>query len=334
MATYYYDAVLSFIDGNNDTHVIYPKTKAEHVETYKRYGPSRNLETILDWMCSQIKKKSHQSHLHDDRYLQLTGGQMTGDLLMSGSDIVIRTNGQTIHPEKNNNANCLGTASQFFKRTYSHNIYTNSILPVTSNSSTTIGEGDSMIGSSSYPFNHTYSYIFYTSFDRTRNLEDIQVYMNNYYAFAGASSIWINSGQQINSTTNVVLTNITCPLYNNYCFEKYTVGTSATTLKCLKSGYYFIYISFCYSATGNANSVSYFGICTRQNLVPVTNENTDRTGVLARATTWQTYSRLYRVYLDANDILAFYARNESGSGTYSAGSSGQTGAYIWPAFTP
>ena len=106
-------------------------------------------------------------------------------------------------------------------------------------------------------------------------------------------------------TTAVRITGLTVSIGNGECF---TAGTNQATVK--KTGYYFISVSFIQSATNNATSVK---------RVALYRNGSSLLGALSRANSWTTSTADAIYKLNANDVLTMYARDESGTGTYSYG---------------
>lgn len=106
-------------------------------------------------------------------------------------------------------------------------------------------------------------------------------------------------------TTAARVTGLTIHVGNGDCF---TVGTNQVTIK--KSGAYYVSVSFVQSATNNATSVK---------RVALYRNGSSLLAALTRGSSWNTVTADAIYTLTAGDVMTMYARDESGTGTYSYG---------------
>ena len=106
-------------------------------------------------------------------------------------------------------------------------------------------------------------------------------------------------------TTAARVTGLTVSVSNGECFTK---GTNQVTIK--KSGAYYVSVSFVQSDTNNATNVK---------RVALYRNGSSLLGALTRGSSWNTCNADGIYTLNANDVMTMYARDESGTGTYSYG---------------
>lgn len=134
MDTNYYNMEFGGIANDGTPYVVYPKTKTSNV-----FNSSKtSLDTIINNLNDAISGKASSNHNHDNTYLKLSGGTLTGQLTS-----------RSIIPSSSLSYS-LGSSSSFFNY-----VYARYLRPGTT--------GSGYVGSSSYKYSSGYINTLYTT---------------------------------------------------------------------------------------------------------------------------------------------------------------------------